>query len=162
MEKGNIKISKAKFAQLKNMATKNIPENIFEKLKSNENLRNEDNEAINNRLLVDVLNANEDILNPDNCDTEGDMDTFYVSDKLKDRNFEKKKRLFKETKYSAPESYSDFFFKYKNFAEITRKGTLKKMTPSYGFIKATNEHMLVPNPIGLVKRKGEDHKINLK
>jgi hypothetical protein len=69
---------------------------------------------------------------------------------------------FNRTKYCSTESRKDFFTKYKNFNEIKRKGKVSINTPSYQFIKACKDQMLVTNPVGLIHRTGLESQINLK
>jgi len=68
---------------------------------------------------------------------------------------------FQGTKYAANESVVDFYKKYHQINEVERKGCLEKPTPSFAFIKSTIKNKLIPNPIGLLKRKGDEKKIDL-
>ena len=55
----------------------------------------------------------------------------------------------------------DFYDKYKQFTFLNRKQPLAKYTPSFAFIKGSNEELIVPNPLGLLKRNGEESKLEL-
>jgi hypothetical protein len=60
------------------------------------------------------------------------------------------------------ETSQEFFKKFRKFNENTRKGLLKQITPSNGFIKAAHEYMIVPNPIAFVNKSGYQGSVNLK
>ena len=66
------------------------------------------------------------------------------------------------TKKEAFETLDEFWKKYRNFNDTVRKGKLKVMTPSYGFIKSSQDNFLIPNPIGLLSRNGENDSIALR
>lgn len=103
----------------------------------------------NQKLLVDVYNYDE---------TYEMIQEFILKDR---RDIDYNVEEFRKTRYVDNQSITDYFSKYKSFSEFQRKGLIKQMTPSFAFIKACNEQMLVPNPLGLIKRKGEDHRIKL-
>ena len=54
-----------------------------------------------------------------------------------------------------------YYDKYSKFNVLNRKQPLETYTPSFAFIKGANDEMIVPNPLGLVKRKGEERKLEL-
>lgn len=60
------------------------------------------------------------------------------------------------------ETSKEFFKKFRKFNDHTRKGLLKQLTPSNGFIKASQEVMIVPNPIAFINKSGDHGAINLK
>ena len=97
------------------------------------------------------------LFNSDNTDEL--LDDFILND---NRQIYEDLNKFGKTQYVSMETHREFYTKYKNFSDITRKGVLKTMTPSFAFIKACNNQMLVPNPIGILKRKGNENQINLK
>ena len=88
------------------------------------------------------------------------LEEFILSDKKDINVFDE--QIFHKTKYVSHDSYPEFFKKYKNYYKLQRKGLINKETPSFAFIKAVDKHMLIPNPLGLIKRKGEENKIILK
>ena len=45
--------------------------------------------------------------------------------------------------------------------EIIRKGGINLKTPSFNLIRAAKKFNIVPNPIGIVKRKGETNKMEM-
>lgn len=69
---------------------------------------------------------------------------------------------FGRTRYVSNGAFIDFFSKLHKNNETIRKGTLVNKTPSFNFIESVRVNRLVPNPIGLLKRDGEDNKLNLK
>ena len=68
---------------------------------------------------------------------------------------------FHETKYSDKGSFNMFFKKVHKITEFQRKGANNTLTPSFTFIKSSNENLIVPNPIGIVKKKGDPDIINI-
>ena len=69
---------------------------------------------------------------------------------------------FNETKITDKNSFKIFYQKMHRDAEIFRKGGEKLSTPSFNLIRATKEFRVVPNPIGVVKKEGDNHKLDLK
>ena len=65
---------------------------------------------------------------------------------------------YKKTKYTGEKSMKEFYMKYAEFNNLFRKYEIK-FTPSIAFIKSTSEEKIIPNPLGLVKRTGDDNKI---
>ena len=68
---------------------------------------------------------------------------------------------FTKTNYSDQLCMKDFFNKYQQFNNLNRKEPIKKITPSFAFIKTSNDEKIVPNPLGLLTRKGEDYKLRM-
>ena len=69
---------------------------------------------------------------------------------------------FNTTRFSEPKAFNVFYNKMKKDNEIIRKGGKNLQTPSFNFIRATRKYNAVPNPIGLVKRKGVVNKMELR
>lgn len=71
---------------------------------------------------------------------------------------------FNKTKYADQHSISQFFSKYHVFQDLKRKGVLtkEKMTSSFSFIQASEKNLIVPNPTGLLRRKGDDNILTVK
>ena len=63
---------------------------------------------------------------------------------------------FNKTSYVNNSCMKEFFNKYSQYNTLKRKHIIKNNTPSWAFIKSTNEQKIVPNPLGLVKRSGDD------
>ena len=72
----------------------------------------------------------------------------------------KKRQYFNQTKYSSPESINDFYSKYRKYKLIDRKEPINQLTPSLAFIQSCNKEKIVPNPLGLLKRKGDVNILN--
>ena len=68
---------------------------------------------------------------------------------------------FNTTKFNEYRAFKIFYNKMKKDTEIFRKGGENIKTPSFNLIRATNKYRVVPNPIGVVKRKGEPNKLEL-
>ena len=63
---------------------------------------------------------------------------------------------FNRTNYSTNSCMKEFFNKYSQYNTLTRKHPIETYTPSWAFIKSSKEQMIIPNPLGLVKRNGDD------
>jgi len=106
------------------------------------------------KLLIDILDYDEIY----ECFNE-----FHWVDKDVDRDkFSNFNRLFQKTNYVSSESIAEFYKKFHEIKDLQRKGILNKMTASYAFITATQEHLLIPNPDGLLKRKGDENALSFK
>ena len=68
---------------------------------------------------------------------------------------------FGETKYVGDDEVFNFYNKFHKTVEYQRKGRLSKLTPSFNFIIGTKANNIVPNPVGIVKRKGKLASIEL-
>jgi hypothetical protein len=68
---------------------------------------------------------------------------------------------FGKTKYADKGSFLKFFNKFHKNDEFSRKGNLVNKTPSFNFIESVKLQKIVPNPVGIVKRDGDEDKINL-
>ena len=68
---------------------------------------------------------------------------------------------FGQTKFLDKNSFNVFYNKVHKDNEIYRKGGENLRTPSFNLIRATKEFKVVPKPIGVVKRKGEESKLDL-
>jgi hypothetical protein len=68
---------------------------------------------------------------------------------------------FGQTKFLDKNSFNVFFNKVHKDNEIYRKGGENLRTPSFNLIRATKEFKVVPKPIGVVKKKGEESKLDL-
>ena len=68
---------------------------------------------------------------------------------------------FQKTIFLDKDSFNVFYNKVHKDSEIYRKGGDELKTPSFNLIRATKEFRVVPNPIGVVKKKGEVSKLDL-
>ena len=105
--------------------------------------------------------------------TKEESDHYYnlyncgeVEDDIEELKESKKKQEylqteFKKTKYAEKGAFRVFYSKMHRSEEFHRKGVNSLITPSFNFIKATKNILIVPNPVALVKREGEDSKIEM-
>ena len=63
---------------------------------------------------------------------------------------------FNKTSYVNPSCMKEFYDKYSKYNTLVRKHPIKKFTPSWAFIKSTNDQKIIPNPLGLIKRSGDE------
>ena len=63
---------------------------------------------------------------------------------------------FKNTNYVEKNCMKGFYNKYQKFKILNRKQPISKITPSFAFIQSSNEEKIVPNPLGLLQRSGDD------
>ena len=64
---------------------------------------------------------------------------------------------FDRTNYVNHSCMKEFYNKYSQYNTLTRKHYLQHFTPSWAFIKSTNEQKIIPNPLGLIKRNGDEN-----
>ena len=69
---------------------------------------------------------------------------------------------FNTTRVSEARAFKIFYNKMKKDTEIIRKGGTNLITPSFNFIRATRKFNAVPNPVGIIKRKGEINKLDMR
>ena len=69
---------------------------------------------------------------------------------------------FNKTNYSTETSMREFYSKFSEFNILTRKYPIEKNTPSWEFIRASRNNKIVPNPLGLIKRYGDEKILDLK
>ena len=63
---------------------------------------------------------------------------------------------FNETKYVNQGCMKEFFNKYSKYDSLSRKHPLNNFTPSWAFIKSSTEEKIIPNPLGLLRRFGNN------
>lgn len=112
--------------------------------------KEEEEDLVSKKLKVELYNCNE-VFNQL-------YEFVYNDDKSKSEAFQTD---FQKTKYNSIGSFSKFYSKLKKFSEFSRKELLKKKTPSFNLINALKDSNLVPNPIGMLKRNGDENIINL-
>ena len=97
--------------------------------------------------------------------------TLYDNEEIEDDISELKKNLyltkyitpeFEKTNYSDKSSFNIFFQKSFKDTEIVRKGGKSHQTPSFNLIRATKKLKMIPNPICLLKKAGDEENLNLK
>ena len=84
-----------------------------------------------------------------------------------DINIKKNKKIkygfkqFNRTNYVTKSCMKEFYSKYSQFNILNRKYTLKQNTPSWAFIRSTIKEKIIPNPLGLVKRYGDEKVLDI-
>ena len=68
---------------------------------------------------------------------------------------------FNTTRFSEPKAFKVFYNKMRKDNEIIRKGGINLKTPSFNLIRAAKKFNVTPNPIGIVKRKGDINKMEM-
>ena len=81
--------------------------------------------------------------------------------KLAIKNYKIYTPNYSKTLYSDKNSFKVFYEKMHREEEIIRKGGDVK-TPSFNLIHSSKKYRIVPSPIGVVKKKGDASKLNLK
>jgi hypothetical protein len=131
---------------------------------SNQQLSYINEEEKNNEDNMESMELKCDILN--STELYSQLDELFHRDKdLKETPNKKKNpfplQKFEKTKYSTRGAFMEFYSKFHKIDEQSRKGNLSIKTPSFNFIEAVKIHKIVPNPVGVVKRDGDESKINL-
>lgn len=174
--KKNFKYAKMRFTELKSKIVKKTPNEAEKSEDKTDNKENEklkkimkdkeiyqiENELDNKRLLLKVM---------DSDSVTDHIDDFFSREANRNTNQDKEGAKIEEiqvtynedlNKKEGVETLDEFWKKYRNFNDTVRKGNMKIMTPSYGFIKSSQENFLIPNPIGLLSRNGESNSIALR
>ena len=68
---------------------------------------------------------------------------------------------FNRTNYVTASCMKEFYNKYSQYNTLMRKHPIEKYTPSLAFIKSTNEQKIIPNPLGLLKRSGDERVLGI-
>ena len=154
--KTNLSSLKFKGISFPNYLKENVQEKLSEKEKeenkNNNNNNNNNNRPIEKKEADKILSvyANEEIDNDTNELKKSAHINIYITPE------------FGKTNYSDKKSYNIFYQKSFKDNEIIRKGGLEHQTPSFNLIRASNKFRVPPNPIGVLKKKGEKNSINLK
>lgn len=147
LKKDSNKIRKQTFSQMKN--------NNQEKFLGKNDV---DLKVKNRKLMVEILNHSDikDTLNDFIFKENNDKQTTPLDTSFSN-NFN-----FDKTLYSSKDAFQVFYEKFHKFDELNRKGTLDLTTPTMSFINATKKEKIFPNPVGIIKRKGDENKLFLK
>ena len=78
---------------------------------------------------------------------------------MKKRDY--KSEDFNITRFNEAQAFNVFYQKMKRDTEIFRKGGENMNTPSFNLIRAVKKYRAIPRPIGVVKKKGDLHKMEL-
>ena len=68
---------------------------------------------------------------------------------------------FSHTAYVNKSCMKEFYDKYSKYNSLMRKHIINKYTPSWAFIKSTKDQKIVPNPLGLIKRSGDERVLEI-
>ena len=68
---------------------------------------------------------------------------------------------FRNTKYNTKKSFVEFYKKLNKSLDLQRKGANNINTPSFNFIDGANKFKIIPNPMALIKREGDNSIINI-
>ena len=71
------------------------------------------------------------------------------------------KNPFNFTKYSSLDNIGRFHKLYRSFKNLCRKHYINEKNASYAFIKACDREKVICNPLGLLKRKGDEHTLEM-
>lgn len=164
-KKKNVRFVKNRFTDLKIKITKKndnqsdmsqlpVNDERYRKLNLDKAKANIDKDLDNDPLLIKMINYQGVY---DHLD-----DLFNKSGEFKITNQENLDESVHENVKNFSETSQEFFKKFRKFNENTRKGLLKQITPSNGFIRAAQEVMIVPNPIAFINKNGYQGSINLK
>ena len=69
--------------------------------------------------------------------------------------------IFGKTRYSEENAFTQFYEKYKYSEKMIKKG-IDYQTPSFNFIKSVKSNKIIPNPVGILKRTGNENSLELK
>ena len=96
-------------------------------------------------------------------DTEKVEEYENENETLTQESFPRKSRYgfnkFKQSNYVTTSCMKEFYVKYSNFNNFSRKYVVENDTPLLAFIKSSNDEKIIPNPLGLVKRSGDQRKL---
>ncbi len=99
------------------------------------------------------------MIDKDEISDQLNMYVFVDSNKRKERLNEVESN-FTKTRYSDLSAFSNFYEKYKYSEKLIKKG-IDYQTPSFNFISSIKTNKIVPNPVGLLKRSGNENTLNL-
>ena len=68
---------------------------------------------------------------------------------------------FNQTNYISQSCMKEYYKKYSKYNNLIRKHPLSNCTPSWAFIKSSNEEKIIPNPLGLLRRFGEQNNLDI-
>ena len=150
----------------------NVSKNIFDKTSAYfdlersdklEEIKKKHKKLLSNQQLFNKVFNNENITNEIlNLSSIKKLEHNNSDFKIKYNSYIKyKQEIFRETKYSNKNSFSNFYSKLHKSLEFKRKNCSNINTPSFNFIDASKKYKIVPNPIGILKRNGSENIINL-
>jgi len=100
-----------------------------------------------------------------NCDEVNDVFNYFLfcdtSDPTYAENLKELEPAFLRTNKVSAQSYIEFYRKYKKYDETIRKGVVHESC-SNKFIEEVKNNCIIPNPVGIIKRSGDEKILNLK
>ena len=131
-----------------------------------------ENEKLDYSFSSDSENNESDINNKiNNIKIINDKETYITATpnniinnqnkKLKIFNKNKKINPFIISNYSSANNIFDFHKTYRNFKNFCRKHYINGKFSSYAFIKSCDKEKVICNPLGLLKRSGDEKELNL-
>ena len=112
-----------------------------------------DNKIENQNYKLKVMNSDNNLYMLDHFLFRGKKSTMFYSNNIDN--------MFSRTNYSNSTSNNKFFTKYAMHREFVRKNVIKKETPTFTFIKEIKSKNRIPNPLGLIKKNGDERDLNL-
>jgi len=134
--------------------------------KVEENLNSRQARLENEKHLIKLLDSNyssvfDSIKKEYNGEEIKNLDGHKIKNKTK-FGFSQPKSLkygfeqFNRTGYVNQSCMKEFYNKYSQYNTLTRKHPIETYTPSWAFIKSSNDQKIIPNPLGLIKRTGDE------
>ena len=65
-------------------------------------------------------------------------------------------KQFNKTNYVSHSSMKEFYNKFSQYNSLKRKYPTNHNTPSWAFIRSATEEKIIPNPLGLIRRSGDE------
>ena len=114
---------------------------------------------------IDMLNSKIAKIGMLNCDEVSNIFNYFLFCDTNDPSYSDNLRdidpAFQLTKKVSKDSYIEFYKKFKKYDESVRKGILHESC-SNKFIEDIKKSFVIPNPVGIVKRAGDEKTLNLK
>ena len=109
-----------------------------------------------------ISNNNDNNGNNNNDNIKPKKKTINIKQiKLNSENPEKYKNPFVFKRYSSMNNISHFHKIYRSFKSICRKHYVKDNSPSFVFIKSCEKERIICNPLGLLKRWGDENSLDI-
>ena len=132
---------------------------------SNNNTNNSNNIRIS-LYLTDLQNSSNNNNNEIPFDTNFQNYNYMNKNKnnykkIKIHGKEKTLNPFNFTRYSSFDNIARFHKLYRNYNSLTRKHFVNEKSPSFAFIRSCDKERVICNPLGLFKRKGNEHTLEM-
>jgi hypothetical protein len=124
----------------------------LEEMKLKEDFEEEDD--------YDTMKMKIQMIDKDEISDQLDMYVFVEGNKRKER-LEVVENTFTRTRYADMNAFSNFYEKFKLSEKLIKKG-IDYQTPSFNFISSIKTNKIIPNPVGLLKRSGNENTLSLR